>query len=75
MSKPGRPRVVRIEIEWEDGMVRRAEGDDADAIHDHWTDLEVLNHMHGFRYRGPVLREVLPPTSLLGGQKDEVPDA
>jgi hypothetical protein len=75
---PNKPhgRVVRIEVEWEDGLVRRADGDDAQAIHEDWLDLSLLRQLHGGRYQGPIMRDVRGPSPggpatppLLGGEK------
>jgi hypothetical protein len=51
-------KVVRIEIEYEDGSGERAIGDDAEKI---WQAINggfVMNHIHGINYDGPQMKPV-----------------
>jgi hypothetical protein len=53
-----RKKVVRVEIEYEDGSEERAIGDDAEKI---WQAIEsgfLMNHIHGVSYDGPHLKPV-----------------
>lgn len=48
-------KIVRIEIEYDNGDVERATGDDAAEI---WRSIEsafVMQHIHGMTYGGPKL--------------------
>ena len=54
-------KVVRITYEYEDGSVREAVGDDAEAINQHIIAAETMNFVHGMQYGGPCLREIKPP--------------
>lgn len=54
-------KVVRIEIEFEDGDIERATGEDATQI---WKAIEqgfVFKHLHGLPYTGPKMQPVPKP--------------
>lgn len=68
-NKQAHGPVVRIEIEWEDGLIRRATGADADEIHEYWVDLTLPREIHGGQYAGSPMVEVRPPQSSPGGPK------
>ncbi|HXI85247.1 MAG TPA: hypothetical protein VNL17_14275 [Verrucomicrobiae bacterium] len=53
--KEPQEKVVRIEIHYENGDVRFAEGSDADKIMDYWQSGETMNYIHGGKYEGPTL--------------------
>jgi hypothetical protein len=51
-------RAVRIEVEYSDGVVERAVGDDAAEI---WRAIQssfTLQYIHGMTYNGPKLQRV-----------------
>ena len=55
------PQASRIEVEWNDGRLERAEGDDAAEI---WKAIEggfVMNHIHGIDYSGPKMKVIKEP--------------
>jgi hypothetical protein len=56
--------AIRIEIEYEDGRVVHALGDDAFQILQHWNASEIMDWAHGTRYDGPQLKP--KPDSLKG---------
>lgn len=51
-------KAIRIEIEYDNGEVWRAEGKDAEQILNHWQGGEVMAHIHGARYSGPVMVKI-----------------
>lgn len=51
-------KAVRIEIEYEDGCIERAEGDDANEIVKSMGDAFAFRQNHGITYRGPQMRLV-----------------
>ncbi len=51
-------KAVRIEIEYEDGTIKRAIGDDADAICQWQIDAVMFQGNHGILYNGPVMQEI-----------------
>jgi len=54
----GERKVVRIEIEYDDGTIERATGDDASEI---WRNVEgafLMRHIHGMPYNGPKMKIV-----------------
>lgn len=51
-------KVVRIELEYEDGELLRATGEDANII---WKAIQggfVMQHIHGGSYTGPQMSKV-----------------
>jgi hypothetical protein len=51
--------ITRVEIEYDDGEVRRADGDDADAIwRAYGNAMEFYLHLQRRHYDGPVMRVV-----------------
>lgn len=58
-------KVTRIEIEYEDGEIIRATGNEADEISKAWNAAMFMEHVHGRPYNGPVMKSVEPssPTS------------
>ena len=60
MKKPKEPKVIRITVEYDDGMIREAVGKDAIAVMRHWHYCETLASDHGWNYKGPFLQEVKP---------------
>ena len=51
-------KVIRIEIEYDDGSMERATGKDATKI---WSAIEsgfVMRHIHGMPYDGPQMKPV-----------------
>jgi hypothetical protein len=50
-----------IRIEYDDGSVKEAVGEDAAKIMDHWIDCELFLANHGFAYSGPCLQETTLP--------------
>jgi hypothetical protein len=55
--------VIRIEIEYSDGTLERATGEDANKI---WAAIEggfALQHIHGMTYTGPKLIAVERPAA------------
>lgn len=60
MPGPERKKVIRVEIEYDTGLIMRADGDEADAI---WKSIEnacFLEAIHGRPYSGPRLKKVKP---------------
>ena len=51
-------KAVRIEVEWDNGRIERAEGDDAAKIWDAIQGGFVMNHIHGMDYKGPKMKIV-----------------
>jgi hypothetical protein len=51
----------KIRIEYEDGSVKEAIGEDAEKILQHWSNCEFFWANHGFEYSGPCLQEVKGP--------------
>lgn len=49
--------AVYIEIRYEDGSVKYAEGDDAEKIVNWWNSCETLNFIHGATYAGPFMKD------------------
>lgn len=49
-------KVVRIEVEYSNGEIREANGEDAAKIMDWWQASEAMQYIHGARYTGPVLK-------------------
>jgi hypothetical protein len=56
MKKQTIKKVVRITYEYEDGEVREAVGDEANAIANWWRSCEVFCHMHNMLSDGPTLK-------------------
>jgi hypothetical protein len=54
-------KTVRIEVEYDDGMIERAEGDEAAEIWRAVNGSFTLQHIHGMPYRGPKLKVVREP--------------
>lgn len=54
-------KIVRIEIEYEDGAIERATGDDANEIWRRIIGMIVFQHIHGMEYDGPKLQPVSKP--------------
>ena len=53
-------KAVRIEVEYDDGLLERAEGEDAAQI---WKAIEagfVFKHIHGMPYLGPQMKTIVP---------------
>jgi hypothetical protein len=46
-------KAIRIEIEYDDGDIRFAEGDAARQIMEWWLACETMNTIHGASYHGP----------------------
>jgi Zn/Cd-binding protein ZinT len=51
------PKAIRIEIEYDDGLIEFAEGDAAEQIVSWYKGCEVMNCVHGARYRGQRFEE------------------
>lgn len=54
-------KVVRIEIEYEDGEIRGASGEVATQIWKWISGLEIMNYIHGAEYRGPKMEQLRAP--------------
>lgn len=52
--------AIKIEIEYDNGEVWRATGEDAVAILQSWQSAQVMEYIHGRPYSGPVMKKVLP---------------
>ena len=52
-------QAIRIEIEYDNGEIWRAEGADAEKILAHWQGGEVMAHIHGAVYAGPSMVKVV----------------
>lgn len=50
-------------MEFDDGEVLRAVGDDANQIYDHIQSGEVMNYIHGIQYQGPTMKTVKEKTT------------
>ena len=51
-------RAVRIEVEWDNGRIERAEGEDATTI---WRAIQggfAMNQLHGMPYNGPKMKVI-----------------
>ena len=56
-----KPTCVRIEMEFSDGELLRAVGDDAEQIRK-WIDgATVMGNIHGMGYKGPTMKQIAPP--------------
>lgn len=53
-------KATKITIEYEDGSIKEAVGEDAGKIMEHWVNCEVFWSIHGFEYKGPCLKEIKP---------------
>ena len=51
-------KVKKIRLEYEDGSVREAKGEDADKIWKHIQGTEDFWFIHGFVYDGPCMKEI-----------------
>jgi hypothetical protein len=51
-------KVIRMELEWDDGEIQQAVGDDADAIWKDITDGYTFRYIHGMPYKGPMLKTI-----------------
>ena len=49
-------KATRITVEYEDGSIQEAIGDDASKIMQHWISCEVICSVHGMEYNGPTLK-------------------
>lgn len=45
-------KAIRIEIEYDDGLIEFAEGETATQIMGWWSACETMNCIHGARYAG-----------------------
>ena len=52
------PKVVRVEIEYDNGQILRSEGEDADRIWSNVNGAFVFQAVHGMPYSGPQMKEV-----------------
>lgn len=62
-------KVIRIEMEYEDGEISRAVGEDASEI---WKQIEgmiVMESIHGRPYTGPKMVPVAKPEALHADNK------
>lgn len=57
------PFAKKITIEYEDGSVKQAKGEDAKKIFEHWISLECFWANHGGTYAGPCLKLVKGKTN------------
>lgn len=53
-----RPKCVRIEMEYDDGSLYRATGEDAQKIKASIDSAFVMEAIHGAEYRGPQMQKV-----------------
>lgn len=53
-------KVIRLELELEDGTLLQALEEDANAIWKWYEDAVVFKTIHGMSYKGPLLK-VIPP--------------
>lgn len=60
MSDP--TKAIRIEVEWDDGRLERAEGDDAAKIWDAINNGFMMQHIHGMPYSGPKMKVIREPS-------------
>jgi hypothetical protein len=67
MTDGERPKVVRVEVEYESGLIESATGDDADAIWVGMIDAIVFLANRGMVYRGPQMKVIRPATANKGG--------
>lgn len=51
-------KAVRIEVEWDNGRIERAEGEDAAKIWDAIQGGFVMGHIHGMTYSGPKMKVI-----------------
>jgi len=51
-------KCIRIEMEYENGKVFRAVGDEAEKINKWIGNATLLQYLHGAPYKGPVMKEV-----------------
>ena len=51
-------KVIKIRVEYEDGTIKEAEGQDADAIMKWWNSCELMAFVHGSEFKGNPLKEV-----------------
>ena len=60
MTKPKKssiPKAILIRIEFDNGALLTAKGDQATQIWNWYRSTEVLNFIHGQRYIGPTFTE------------------
>jgi hypothetical protein len=50
--------AIRIEVEYDDGYLERAIGDDAQTIMDAIASAMTMNYIHGSSYNGPTMKPV-----------------
>jgi hypothetical protein len=62
---------VRIEMEFADGCVIRATGDDAEAIRKWMDSAAMLQHVHGMGYTGPTMQKVESGAGFRGKDLDQ----
>lgn len=60
MTPDPKPKCVYIELRFDDGTKRIAEGDHAQQVLDWWNACETMNFIHGAEYKGQTLIEVKP---------------
>jgi len=51
-------KAVRVEVEWDDGTLERATGQDAAIIWDKVAAAIIMEAIHGRPYNGPILQRV-----------------
>lgn len=51
-------KVIRIEVEYDDGIVERAVGGDAEKIYSAINGAFFMRHIHGMPYKGPKMQPV-----------------
>jgi hypothetical protein len=49
---------IRIEMEFSDGELLRATGEDAEKIQNWINGATLMNHIHGIDYTGPKMEKV-----------------
>lgn len=59
------PKVIRIEVEYEDGVIEQATGNVANEIWDRIQGMCVMEHIHGRPYSGPQLKRRERPGAAL----------
>jgi len=52
------PKVTKIRIEYDNGSIKEAVGEDANTIMDSWNSLQFMAQNHGQKYSGPFMKEV-----------------
>ena len=65
------PRCIRIEMEYDNGDVYRATGEDAVTIRKWMESDELMQHIHGEPYTGPQMKLVTRTEIVVGEGKDD----